>query len=44
MLLLRGMCAGKALQRVSDFVERGGIPLLLNVLSILDAAAPLSVR
>jgi len=43
MLLLRGMCAGKGVLRVSDLVERGGTRLLLSVLSILDAGAAESV-
>ena len=32
MLLLRGLCAGKALLRLSDLKERGGTVMLLNVL------------
>ncbi len=43
MLLLRGMCAGKGVLRVSDLVERGGTRLLLNVLSVLEAGAAESV-
>lgn len=43
MLLLRSMCAGKGVLRVSDLVERGGTRLLLNVLSVLEAGAAESV-
>jgi hypothetical protein len=44
MLLLKGMCAGKVLLSLSDFVERGHHKLLLNVLAVLEAAAPHSLR
>ena len=45
-VILLHMCrhAGKALLRLSELVERGTLDLLLNILSILDAAAPHSLR
>ena len=44
MLLLKGMCAGKVRYRLSDFVERGHHKLFLNILALLEASAPHSLR